>query len=295
MMELSPPHPLRSALYVPANKVRAIEKAKRLDCDGVILDLEDAVAPSEKIAARDALCALLQNGGFGTRRLLVRVNGLDSVWGQEDLAALGRLQTQARLSFAILLPKVDGPEDIAKAQAFGKNFEIWAMMETAKSMFNAQPIAAAACLGGMVLGTNDLAAELGATDGQNRFALQTALQLCLLAAKSQGLTILDGVYNAFHDDAGLMAEAQQGRDLGFDGKTLIHPAQLAIANQIFAPSAAAIALAKRQINAFDAAMVNGQAVAVLDGKIIENLHIIRAQKTLALAQGITDRAGDPES
>ncbi|MFA9232461.1 MAG: CoA ester lyase [Microgenomates group bacterium] len=274
--------PYRSALYIPGSNQRALDKARGLAADAIIFDLEDAVAPDEKPHARAVLAAELRAGGYGARARIVRVNGLDSPWGAEDLAELGGI---AEVD-ALLIPKVNRAADIDAVTAIAPGKPIWVMMETAEAMLNAAEIAAHPAVEGMVMGTNDLAKELGARHRADRLALQTSLGLCLLAARAQGRIILDGVYNAFKDEAGLALECEQGRDLGFDGKTLIHPAQLAIANAIFAPQPDEIDLAQRQIIAFEGAMAAGQAVAVVDGKIVENLHIVTAQAILAKAKAI---------
>ena len=191
----------------------------------------------------------------------------------------------------MLIPKVSTPADLDAVAALVPGKPLWAMMETAQGMLNAGAIAAHPAVQGMVMGTNDLAKELGARFRADRLPMMAGLGLCLLAARAHALVIVDGVYNAFKDDAGLRAECEQGRDMGFDGKTLIHPAQLEIANAAFAPSAAEVDLARRQIAAFDAALAQGQAVAVVDGKIVENLHIVTARATLARAEAI---AGIPD-
>ncbi|MFM2366587.1 MAG: hypothetical protein RIR95_1195 [Pseudomonadota bacterium] len=274
--------PYRSALYIPGSNQRALDKARGLAADAIIFDLEDAVAPDEKPHARTVLAAELRAGGYGARARIVRVNGLDSPWGAQDLAELGGI---AEVD-ALLIPKVNRAADIDAVTAIAPGKPIWVMMETAEAMLNAAEIAAHPAVEGMVMGTNDLAKELGARHRADRLALQTSLGLCLLAARAQGRIILDGVYNAFKDEAGLALECEQGRDLGFDGKTLIHPAQLVIANAIFAPQPDEIDLAQRQIIAFEGAMAAGQAVAVVDGKIVENLHIVTAQAILAKAKAI---------
>jgi (3S)-malyl-CoA thioesterase len=273
--------PYRSVLYIPASNARALEKAKGLSADAIIFDLEDAVAPAEKAAARIVLGQALQ-GDYGRRARIVRINALDTQWGAGDIAAFA----QHSGVDAILLPKVGAPSDLDAAHRAAPAKPLWAMMETALGMLNAPQIAAHPALAGMVMGTNDLAKELGARHRPDRLALQSGLGLCLLAARAYGRVIVDGVFNAFQDEAGLSAECAQGRDMGFDGKTLIHPAQLAIANAAFAPSAVEIELAHRQIAAFEAALANGQAVAVVDGKIVENLHIVTAKALLQKAQAI---------
>ncbi len=277
-------HPYRSVLYIPGSKERALDKAKTLPVDAIIFDLEDAVTPEEKPAARALLAQTLIAGGFGARARIVRINGFDTPWGDDDLAAIAAAHPQA-----ILLPKVNDAADIAGLAAKLDTLPgcadttIWAMMETPIGILNAAQIAAAPRMAGFVMGTNDLAKDLGS---RNRTAMITSLQLCLLAARAHGLVCVDGVYNAFKDDDGLTAECAEGRDMGMDGKTLIHPAQIAIANAAFAPSDADVDLARRQIEAFDAAVADGQGVAVVDGKIVENLHVETARATLAKADAI---------
>ncbi len=279
-MDLST-RPFRSVLYLPASRVRTMEKARELPTDAIIFDLEDAVAPDEKAAARDLLVQTLRTVDFGPRARIVRINGLDSDWGQADAAALN-----GSLVDAVLVPKVNDAKDVQAVADLLPGQPLWAMMETAAGMINAGAIAAHPTLTGMVMGTNDLARELGCRARADRLPLQAGLVLCLLAARAHGRIAIDGVYNAFRDDAGLRAECEQGRDLGFDGKSLIHPAQLAIANEVFAPSADDLDLARRQIDAFDAAQALGHGVAVVDGKIVENLHIVTARQMLAKAGAI---------
>ncbi|WP_050527451.1 (3S)-malyl-CoA thioesterase [Pseudorhodobacter aquimaris] len=273
--------PYRSALYIPGSKERALEKAKTLAADAIIFDLEDAVAPDEKTAARALLVETLATADYGKRVRIVRVNGLDTEWGADDIAAFKGAKIDA-----LLIPKVSSAKDLDAVAALIPDVPLWAMMETALGMLNAAEIAAHPRLAGMVMGTNDLAKELNSRFRADRLPMQAGLGLCLLAAKAQGLTIVDGVYNAFKDEDGLRIECEQGRDMGFDGKTLIHPAQLEIANQAFAPSDAEVETAQRQIDAFNAAKAAGQGVAVVDGKIVENLHIVTAEATLAKAAAI---------
>lgn len=270
--------PTRSALYIPGSKDRALDKARNLPVDVILFDLEDAVAPDAKIAARDTLFAALAGGGYGPRQRIVRINGLDTQWGRADAAAVAAMDCDA-----ILLPKVNSTADVDALAALVPDLPIWAMMETPQGILNAAHIAAHPRMVGFVMGTNDLAKDMGS---RGRPALMMALQMCLLAAKAAGIVALDGVYNAFQDDDGLRAECAEGRDLGFDGKTLIHPAQIAIANAAFGPTTDEIALAHRQIAAFAAAEAQGQGVAVVDGKIVENLHIVTAKATLAKAEAI---------
>ena len=275
------PRPCRSVLYIPGSKERALEKAQGLAADAIIFDLEDAVAHDEKIHARALLKQTLETADYGPRIRIVRVNGMDTEWGRDDVAAFVGSKADV-----ILIPKVSSAADVQAVADLIPDVPLWAMMETALGMLNAAEIAAHPRLTGMVMGTNDLAKELGSRFRPDRLALQTGLGLCLLAARAHGLTIVDGVYNAFKDEDGLRAECAQGRDMGFDGKTLIHPAQLEIANEVFSPSTAEIDLANRQIAAFEEAERQGLGVAVVDGKIVENLHIVTARQTLAKAEAI---------
>ncbi len=279
--------PFRSVLYIPGSKERGLEKARGLATDAIIFDLEDAVAATEKASARTLLAQTLATADYGPRAKIVRINGFDTDWAEADLEVIAEARPEA-----ILLPKVGSAADIEdlarrlEARAETAETRIWAMMETPQGIINAAEIAAAPRMAGFVMGTNDLAKELNCRFRTDRLPLQHALQTCLMAARSQGLIAVDGVYNAFKDDDGLRAECGQGRDLGFDGKTLIHPAQLAIANEVFAPDAAAIDLAERQIAAFEEAEAQGQGVAVVDGRIVENLHIVTARALLARAETI---------
>ncbi len=281
--------PWRSLLYVPASSRRALDKARTLPADGFIFDLEDAVAPEAKAGARETLRGALERGGFGDRACLVRINGLDTPWGADDARAF----REARID-GLLIPKVNGPADLDAVLELCDRHPLWAMVETARGVLAAAEIAGHTELAGFVLGTNDLARELGCRAGAGRVPLQTALQHALLAARAAGIICIDGVYNAFRDEAGLRAECVQGRDFGFDGKTLIHPAQLAAANELFAPSEEEVALARRQIAAFEEAEAAGRGVAVVDGRIVENLHVADARATLAKAEAITQRESEWE-
>ncbi|MEW2913080.1 CoA ester lyase [Leisingera sp. JC11] len=273
--------PYRSVLYIPGSNARALEKAKTLPVDAVIFDLEDAVSADEKTNARETLAQALKAGGYGTRMKIVRINGLDTPWGRGDAAAAARMDCDA-----ILLPKVNAPEDLDALAEITGDIPLWAMMETPRGMLNAAAIAAHPKLQGMVMGTNDLAKELQTRYRPDRMPMMAGLGLCLLAAKAEGLVIVDGVYNAFKDVEGLAAECAQGRDMGFDGKTLIHPAQVEVANAAFAPTEREIDTSRRQIAAFDEARAAGQGVAVVDGKIVENLHVVTAREILAKADAI---------
>lgn len=273
--------PYRSVLYIPGSKERALEKAKTLPVDAIIFDLEDAVAPDEKANARALLAETLNAEGYGPRAKLVRVNALDTDWGADDLAAFSDTNADA-----LLIPKVGSANDLDAVMAHAPSKKLWAMIETPRGILNAENIASHPKLEGFVLGTNDLAKDLGTRFRAHRLPLLTALQMSLLAARAHGVVCIDGVYNAFKDEDGLRAECVQGRDMGMDGKSLIHPAQVAITNEVFAPTDDEVALARRQIDAFAAATSEGKGVAVVDGKIVENLHVATAQATLAKAEAI---------
>ncbi len=281
-------HPYRSVLYMPGSKARALEKARSLPADALILDLEDAVAPAEKPRARDLVAAAVAAGGYGGRRVIVRINGLDTDWGHADLAA-----AIAAAPDAILLPKAERPEDIRLVADLMQGGDasdrtrVWAMIETPRGVLGAGALAAAhPRLEGFVLGTNDLAKDLGAAHTPAREPLLTSLGIVLLAARAEGLVCVDGVHNALQDDEGLRAVCVQGRDMGFDGKTLVHPAQIAIANEVFAPAPRDLDLASAQVAAFEAATARGEGVAVVEGKIVENLHVATARRLLARAAAI---------
>lgn len=281
-----PPRPRRSALYLPASNPRAIAKARELPCDMVILDLEDSVAPDAKSAAREQAVAAVRDGGFGERELIVRVNAFDSEWGADDLAALAGVRPDG-----VLVPKVDGPDDLARiAAAMGADRRpLWAMIETPLSLFRLEPLAAtAAALGtaGFILGLNDLAKDMGAMPGRDRAPFFGAMGLAVAAARAYRIAILDGVCNAIDDDARLDRELAQAVEYGFDGKTLIHPRQVDRCNAAFTPDAAAIAAARRIVAAFDDPANGARGAIRLDGEMVERLHLDQARRTLA-------RAGDP--
>jgi len=278
--------PYRSVLYIPGSKDRALEKARGLPVDAIIFDLEDAVAPDEKENARATLADALTQGGYGSRMRIVRINGLDTQWGEADAKAAASMDCDA-----VLLPKVESAAQVDALAALIGDKPIWAMMETPRGMLSAAEIAAHPQLTGFVMGTNDLAKELQTRFRPDRLPMMAGLGLCLLAAKAEGIVIVDGVYNAFKDADGLKVECDQGRDMGFDGKTLIHPAQVDVANAAFAPSEAEIDLAKRQIAAFEECEASGQGVAVVDGKIVENLHVVTGREILAKADAIAALEG----
>ncbi|HYQ61650.1 CoA ester lyase [Actinophytocola sp.] len=276
--------PRRSVLYMPGANERALEKAKTLPADALILDLEDAVAPDAKAAARERVCAAV--GSYGSREVTVRVNGLGTPWHADDLRAAGEAGPDA-----VVVPKVNSAEEvhaIEKALSHAPDHTaIWAMIETPVAVLNCASIAAASDrLTVLVLGTNDLAKELTAAQVPGRAPLLGPLSTCVLAARATGRVILDGVYNDVRDLDGFAAECRQGRDFGFDGKTLIHPGQVEPCNEIFAPSADEVAHAHRVIEAFEQAQHAGRGVATVDGRMIENLHVVDAQRILALAAAV---------
>lgn len=278
--------PRRSCLYMPGANARAHDKARDLPCDVLIFDLEDSVAPDAKIAARDQVARRIAAGGYGRRELVVRVNAAATPWGAEDLAAAAGAGADA-----ILLPKVASAEDIAAAgralDALGTRARLWAMMETAQGVLDAPALAAAhPRLALFAMGLEDFAKELHARKTPARTAMLYALERTVLAARARGLGVLDGVYPAFADDAGFAAECAQGAELGFDGKQLIHPRQIAAANAAFGPAPEAVAEARRLIETFEAARAAGAGVAVLDGRMIEALHVAEARALIAFAEAI---------
>ena len=280
--------PRRSVLYMPGSNARALEKGRGLPADGLILDLEDAVAPDAKAAARDTIHQAIAAGGYGGRELIIRTNGLNSPWGFEDLR-----MAAASGADAVLLPKVESADLVRQAEAVlraagaPEGLRIWCMMETPLGMLNAKEIAAASpALGGLVLGTSDLAKDLHAAHTPDRLPMITSLGLCLLAARAYGLAILDGVHLDLNDDAGFAASCRQGRELGFDGKTLIHPKTIDACNTAFAPGADEIAQAHRLIAAHADAMAQGKGVVLVDGKLVEALHVENARRLVALSDAI---------
>ncbi len=281
-------HPYRSVLYIPGSMDRALEKARSLPTDAIIFDLEDAVAPDAKIEARQTLAAALRAGGYGKRIKIVRINALTTEWGNRDVQALRDAGADV-----ILLPKVNSGSDVdALSDLLPDGMPIWVMMETPVSVFNAREIAAHHRVTGLVTGTNDLTKDLGSRYRADRMPLMTALQTIVMAARAARIVAIDGVYNKFRDGDGLRVECEQGRDLGFDGKTLIHPAQIDVANAAFAPTQSEIDLAKRQIEAYEASMASGQGIAVVDGNIVENLHVVAAKRVLAKAAAVAEMTED---
>ena len=273
---------LRSVLYMPSSNARALEKATTIPADAIIFDLEDAVAPDAKETAREQACAAVQSGKYGGRTLTIRCNGLDTPWGEADLKAAA-----AAGPHAVVLPKVSGPDHLAAVAAVvGEATRIWAMVETPSAMFSVREIAAHPQVDVLVMGTNDLAKELRAQLVPGRAPLLPHLATALLAAREAGINILDGVYNDVKDAEGFEAEARQGYELGFDGKTLVHPSQVEPTNAVWAPSAQDVEHAQRVLSAFEEGIAEGKGVVTVDGRMIENLHVENARRTLATAEAI---------
>ncbi|MBF4161280.1 HpcH/HpaI aldolase/citrate lyase family protein [Nocardioides acrostichi] len=282
--------PLRSVLYMPGSNERALEKAKTIPCDGLILDLEDACAPDAKDAARALVCAAAASGEYGRRTVTIRVNGLGAKWHDADMAAVAKAGPDA-----VVVPKVNGAAEVAQLVAeleqhgAPEHTKLWAMIETPTAIFDVREIAAASDrLTVLVMGTNDLVKELYAEHVPGRAPLLISLSLSLLAARAAGVQILDGVYNDVKDAEGFLAEATQGRRMGFDGKTLIHPSQVDPANEQFAPSAAAVEDAQGLIEAWDA---GSGGVVTYKNKLVENLHVESARRTLTMHEAITALQG----
>lgn len=290
---MTQPRPRRSALYMPGSNPRALAKAKTLPADAVILDLEDSVAPEAKAQAREQVAAAVREGGFGRREVVIRTNALSTEWGRDDFAA-----ALAAKPDAILLPKVGSPEEIAEAERMlgGSPTKIWAMIETPAAILRIDAIAGAARGGSspfscMILGTNDLAKETRARMVPGRAPMLPWLTLALAAGRAHGLDVLDGVYNDLKDAEGFRAECEQGRDLGMDGKTLIHPDQIATANDIFAPPPAEVEAARAVMAAFALPENKGRGVISLNGRMVERLHAEMAERTVALAEAIEAASG----
>lgn len=284
--------PRRSALYMPGSNARALEKAREIAADVLILDLEDAVAPEAKAAAREQVCAAVKAGGYGRRELVIRVNGVGTPWFTDDLAAAAEAKPQA-----ILIPKVSSSETLHEVGNLLNGLwadpaiAVWAMIETPLAILDAERIARAARdpvarLACFVMGTNDLAKETRARFVPGRAPMLPWLTSALLAARAHGIDILDGVYNDIKDEAGFRVECEQGRDLGFDGRTLIHPSQVAVANTVFAPDEAELTRARAVIAAFDLPENAGKGAIQLDGRMVELLHADMARRTVALADAI---------
>jgi citrate lyase subunit beta/citryl-CoA lyase len=283
--------PRRSVLFMPASNVRALEKARELDADGLIFDLEDAVAPDAKAGARDNVARALTGGGYGRREVLLRINALSTEWGYADLVAAAAMPVAG-----IVLPKVESSDVVGQTQQIlnrlgaPASIAIWCMIETPLGVLRVQEIAATRpAPGGLIMGTADLTKDLRARHTRDRAPLRAALGMCLVAARAYGLPILDGVHLDLSDDEGFLEVCKQGRDLGFDGKTLIHPKTIAAANEIFGPSADDVAQARRIVAAHAEAVASGNGVVLLDGRLVENLHVEEAMRVVALAKAIAAR------
>jgi citrate lyase subunit beta/citryl-CoA lyase len=279
--------PLRSVLYMPSSNERALEKAKSLPCDGLILDLEDAVAPDAKGAARDAACAAAASGGYGRRTVTIRVNAIGTEWHAADLVAVAAAGPDA-----VVVPKVDTPEQVRglatalERAGAPEHTRLWAMVETPEAILNAREIAAASeRLTALVLGTNDLVKELYAEHVPGRAPILPSLHHVLLAGRAAGVAVLDGVYNDVKNTDGFLDECRQGREMGFDGKTLVHPGQVDGANEAFAPSERAVEEARGILEAWAAGA--GSGVVTYQGRMVENLHVESARRTLSIHDAIT--------
>ncbi len=287
-----PIRPHRSVLYMPGSNPRALEKARAIPADGLVFDMEDAVAPDGKETARAQIRAALKTGGYGRREIIVRVNALTTPWGEADLAAAATCGADA-----VLLPKVESVDAIRRAAAVldanggPRDLPIWCMIETPLGVLHAEQIAfASPRVGALVMGTSDLAKDLNAAHTPERLPMLASLGLCVLAARAAGIAILDGVHLDLNDDEGFKYSCRQGREFGFDGKTLIHPKTVDAANAAFAPSESDIAWAKKVIAAHAEAEAAGKGVVVVDGRLVENLHVEAAKRQIALAEAIADLA-----
>ncbi len=292
--------PRRSVLYIPGDNERALEKSRSLAADSIIIDLEDSVAPGNKESARVRAIATIREGDFGSREIVLRINPLETPWGMADLQA-----ALAASPHAILVPKVSHPGDIigtakiVKAAEAPPSIRLWAMIETPMGVINAREIAACAPdpdnrLSCFVLGTNDLLKESRARASNNRFAVVPWLAMTLVAARAYGLDVVDGVYNDFRDDAGFRAECEHGRTLGMDGKTLIHPSQVAPCNEVFSPTDDEVAWAQKIIHAFELPENARKGVITVDGRMVERLHLVMARRVAAIAQAINSRTRSEE-
>lgn len=285
------PRPRRSVLYMPGANERALEKARTLAADALILDLEDSVAPDAKVDGRERVCRAVADGGYGNRELTIRVNGLDTPWFDDDVLAAAKVGPAA-----IVVPKVSSPAEVTAIEralteaGAPAHTAIWAMIETPVAILRAADIARESSrLTVLVLGTNDLVKELQAEHVPGRAPLLGALSSAVLAARATGRVILDGVYNDVRDLDGFTAECRQGRQFGFDGKTLIHPGQIEPCNLAFSPSTEEVEHSRRVIEAFEEAARAGRGVATVDGRMIENLHVASARRVLAVAEAVAER------
>ncbi|MBX9863638.1 MAG: CoA ester lyase [Hyphomicrobium sp.] len=291
---MAPIRPRRSVLYMPGANDRALEKSRSLAADAVILDLEDSVAPDAKIEARQKVCAIVKEGGYGRREVIIRPNALETAWGTADILAAASAAPDA-----ILVPKVQHPGDIISAAKILKSVnapektKLWAMMETPHAILHAAAIAAVGAdpenrLVCLVMGTNDLLKESRARALHDRFAVVPWLAMAVVAARGYGLDIIDGVYNDFKDEKGFRNECEHGRTLGMDGKTLIHPSQVAPCNEIFSPSEEEVTWSKKIIRAFEEPENVYKGVITVDGKMVERLHLVQAKRTVAIANSVKE-------
>lgn len=285
--------PRRSVLYMPGANTRALEKARTLPADALIFDLEDAVAPDAKEAARSNVVLAAESRAYGKREIAIRCNGLNTPWGEADIAAIAGSGADA-----LVVPKVESAAQVTHVVSLldtagaPASMQVWAMMETPRGILRAEEIAAAhPRLSLFIMGTNDLVKDMRARHTPMRLPMITALGIAMLAARANGLTILDGVYNDIQDAEGFRAVCQQGLEMGFDGKTLIHPSQVEPCNAVFAPSEAELAMAGRIVEAFKKAQAEGKGVVTVDGRMIENLHVEQAERALALAAAIRELQG----
>jgi citrate lyase subunit beta/citryl-CoA lyase len=286
-------NPRRSVLYIPGANSRALDKAQTFACDALIFDLEDAVAPTSKTVARQQVESALQDGDFGYREIVLRVNGIDTPWGRDDLALAAKINPHA-----VLFPKVESAGELKDIisqldRAGGSNLPVWVMIETPKSILNVESIAhASPRISALVVGTSDLVKELRARHTSSRTNLSYALQHCVLAARAARIDVIDGVHLDFRNLADFEISCAAGRDLGFDGKSLIHPSQIEVANKIFGISDDEIEHAEKVLRAWHAAISEGRGVAELDGQLIENLHSAEAERVLTFAQALKARSGE---
>ena len=293
----SPPRPRRSFLFSPGSNARALDKGRTLAADGLIFDLEDGVAPAAKDMARRQIAQAIDAGGYGRREMVVRINGLGTEWFEADIEAVAAMAADA-----LLVPKVDDAATVVEvarrmaAAGAPETMAIWCMIETARGVLNAAAIAAASPrLGAFLVGAADLAKDLRALHTPDRLPLLVSIELCILAARANGLTILDSPFFDISDDAGFERSCRQGRELGFDGKTLIHPRTIAGANAAFGPSQDELAWGRRIIAAYDEATAEGKGVTVVDGRLIEGLHVAEARELIALADVIAEMEGAASS
>tara|TARA_R110000824_G_scaffold118960_10_gene271766 strand:- start:22832 stop:23716 length:885 start_codon:yes stop_codon:yes gene_type:complete len=284
--------PRRSVLYMPGSNARALEKARDIPADALILDLEDAVAPDAKQEARAQVISAVEQGGYGKREICIRVNGLDTPWGMDDIKA-----AVAAKPDAILVPKINSADDVLRADkalsdaGASSSMQLWCMIETPLAILNIQAIAAQASSTRMtvwVMGTNDIAKELRASHTADRVPMLTSLGLSIIAARAYGLVALDGVYNDIKNEDGFVVICEQGRDMGFDGKTLIHPSQVGPCNTIFSPDADTVSFARLTIAAFEAPENKGKGVLKVEGRMVEILHAEIAKRTVAIADAIAE-------